>query len=364
MTPVRLLVLAAGFLIVAVVLWDAFEAVVLPRRVARRLRLVVVILRLTWRFWGKAGMRRRAGPRRETFLSYYGPVSLILLLVVWAAGLIVGFAMMQWGLGSSLVDPQGRASFLSDLYFSGTNFFTIGLGDVSPRGWPARAITVIEGGTGFAFLALVIGYLPIFYQEFSRRETRVTMLDGWAGSPPTAGALLFRLGRDGSLPAVSTFLEEWELWCADMLESHLSYPILAYFRSQHSNQSWLAGITAVLDVCALILAGVEGAPRHAAQRTFAMARHTVVDLCQVFAVAPRAPAQDRMPVEDFPRLEAMLSRGGVTLTDGPKASVALAHLRHLYEPYVTALSALLLMPLPTWMPEPGARDNWERSPWR
>jgi len=363
-TPIRLLVLAAGLLVVAVVLWDAFEAVVLPRRVARRLRLVVIILRTTWRFWGKAGLRRPAGFRRETFLSYYGPLNLILLLVVWAAGLIVGFAMMQWGLGSPLVDPQGRATFLTDLYFSGTNFFTIGLGDVSPRGWPGRALTVIEGGTGFAFLALVIGYLPIFYQEFSRRETRVTMLDGWAGSPPTAAALLFRLGRDDSLAVVSTFLEEWELWCADMLESHLSYPILAYFRSQHSNQSWLAGITMVLDVCALILAGVEGAPRHAAQRTFAMARHTVVDLCQVFAVAPRDPAEDRLPEAEFPRLEAMLARGGVRLTNGPKAAAALAHLRHFYEPYVAALSDLLLMSLPTWMPAPGARDNWERSPWR
>lgn len=364
MTAVRLLVLAAGLLVAAVVLWEVFEAVVLPRRVARRLRLVVVIIRTTWRFWAQAGMRRPAGNRRETFLSYYGPLNLILLLVIWAGGLILGFAMIQWGLGSPLVDPQGRASFLTDLYFSGTNFFTLGLGDVSPRGWAARTITVIEGGTGFAFLAVVIGYLPVFYQEFSRRETRVTMLDGWAGSPPTAGALLFRLGRDESLPAMPRFLADWELWCAEVLEGHLSYPILAYFRSQHSNQSWLAGLTAVLDVCALVLAGIEGAPRHAAQRTFAMARHTVVDLCQVFAIAPRPPTEDRLPENDFARLEAMLARGGVTMRDGPKAAAALAHLRYLYEPYVTALSSLLLMPLPTWIPAPEARDNWERSPWR
>lgn len=364
MTADRILGFAAGLLVVAVILWDAFEAVVLPRRVARRLRLVAIVIRTTWRFWARAGLRRPPGNRRETFLSYYGPLTLILLLVIWAGGLIVGFALLHWGLGSSLVDPQGRASFLTDLYFSGTNFFTIGLGDVSPRGWGSRAVTVVEGGVGFAFLALVIGYLPIFYQEFSRREMRVTMLDGWAGSPPTAGALLFRLGRDKSLTAISKFLEDWEVWCGDLLESHLSYPILAYFRSQHSNQSWLAGLTAVLDVCALVLSGVEDAPRHAAQRTFAMARHTVVDLCQVFAVAPRPPEQDRLPAEAFARLEAMLARGGVTVRDGPKAATALAHLRHMYEPYVGALSALLRMPLPTWLPAPEARDNWERSPWR
>ncbi|MGH2453214.1 MAG: potassium channel family protein [bacterium] len=363
MTITRLLVLAAGLAVVGVILWDAFEAVVLPRRVARRLRLVVLVVRVTWAFWGRVSLRLRAGGRRETFLSYYGPLTLILLLVIWAGGLIFGFALMHWGLGSVLVDPQGRATFLTDLYFSGTNFFTLGLGDVTPRGWVPRLLTVIEGGMGFGFLALVIGYLPVFYQEFARRETRITMLDGWAGSPPTAGALLYRLGRDRSLPAIGAFLQEWELWCAELLEGHLSYPILAYFRSQHGNQSWLAGLTAVLDVCALVLAGVSEAPRHAAQQTFAMARHTVVDLCQVFRAPPQAPDPDRLPSQDFARLLTILDEVGVTVQDASAAGGRLAELRRLYEPYVGALSSLLLMPLPPWLPPAGARDNWERSPW-
>ena len=43
-----------------------------------------------------------------------------------------------------------------------------------------------EAGIGLGLLAIVIGYLPIIYQAFSRRETSIVLLDARAGSPPTA----------------------------------------------------------------------------------------------------------------------------------------------------------------------------------
>jgi hypothetical protein len=360
----RLLVLAAGVAIVLVVLWDGFEAIVLPRRVARRLRLVVGVARVTWGSWAAIARRLPPGIRRETYLSYFGPLLLILLLVTWAAGLVFGFALIHWGLGSALEDPAGPASLLTDLYLSGTTFFTLGLGDVAPRTWAARFVTVIESGVGFGFLALVVGYLPVFYNTFAARETHISMLDEWAGSPPTAAALLGRLGRDGSLSSLEEFLHEWEHWCAELLESHLSYPVLGYFRSQHGNQSWLAGLTTVLDVCALTLAAVEEAPRRAAWLTFAMARHTAVDLCQVFAVSPLPPPTDRLPGDDRARLWAVLSEAGLSLRTGEEAAPRLTELRRMYEPYAAALSRRLLMSLPAWLPAADARDNWQRSPWR
>lgn len=359
----RLLAIAGGLLIVLVILWDAFEAVVLPRRVTRRLRLIRLVGLVIWRLWTALARRLPAGNRRETYLSYYGPLLLILILVTWAGGLVVGFALVQWGLGSRLSAPEGTVSFATDLYMSGTTFFTLGLGDVAPLSWPARAVTVVEAGTGFGFLALVIGYLPVFYQAFSRRETQISMLDAWAGSPPTAAGLMWRLGRDESVPAIAGFLQEWEHWSAELLESHLSYPILAFFRSQHGNQSWLAGLTMVLDTCALVLVGVDGAPKRAAWLTFANARHVVVDLCQVFDAPPRAPPSDRLSATDLVRLRAMLREVGVSVADGPAADARLAELRRQYEPYVNALANRLLMPLPPWLPEAGARDNWERSAW-
>jgi len=360
----RALVLAAGVLLILSILWDGFEAVVLPRRVARRLRLVRLVVRFTWRVWMRIGRRLPAGARRETVLGYYGPLILLLVLATWAVGLVVGFALVQWGLGSLLVDLEHPVGFLSDLYMSGTTFFTLGLGDVTPRTWAARFVTVTEAGVGFGFLALVIGYLPVLYQAFARREVLITQLDEWAGSPPSAGALLWRLGRDSGGGEITGFLQQWEAWCAEVLENHLSYPILAYFRSQHGNQSWLAGLTVVLDVSALVLAGIAAGPRRAAWLTFAMARHTVVDLCQVLEAPPRAPEADRLPAADLARLRAWLREDGFPAGEGGAVPPRLEELRRMYEPYVASLSRRLLMPLPTWLPAEGARDNWERSPWR
>jgi hypothetical protein len=147
------------------------------------------------------------------------------------------------------------------------------MGEVTPATqWP-RLLSVAEAGTGFMFLGLVISYLPVFYQDYAQRETRLTMLDEWAGSPPSAGEFLRRLGDEQSMEELRPFLREWEVWCADLLESHLSYPILAFFRSQHENQSWVSALATVLDVCALVLTGIKGVPPDAARRTFAVCRN-------------------------------------------------------------------------------------------
>jgi hypothetical protein len=173
-----------------------------------------------------------------------------LLLILWAALLIVGFAGLQWALGSALAAPEGQTSFATDLNYSGATLLTLGLGDVSPRTPPARLVSVVEVGTGFGLLALVIGYLPVVYQAFSRREVSVSLLDAHAGSPPTAGELLCRHPPGRRERALLRVLAEWEQWSAQLLESHLSYPVLAYFRSQHDNQSWVAALTMILDACA------------------------------------------------------------------------------------------------------------------
>ena len=162
----------------------------------------------------------------------------------------------------------------------------------------ARALTVIEAGVGFGFLALVIGYLPVLYQGFSRREVNISLLDARAGSPPSAGELLVR--HVGDTAGLETLLRDWERWAAELMESHLSYPVLLYFRSQHEHQSWLGALTAVLDASALVMVGVEGGPVRQAQLTFAMARHAVVDLAQAAGVAPRASGSGQAAARGLP----------------------------------------------------------------
>jgi Ion channel len=360
---VRTASLVAAALLIATVLWDAFETVILPRTVTRRLRLARVYFRWTWRPWARIARTLNSDSRRERFLAIYGPVSLIGLLMVWAVGLIVSFALLHWSAGSQLRSPMGSADFADDLYMSGTTFFTLGLGDVHPTGGLARLLTVAEAGMGFAFLAIVIAYFPVLYQSFSRREVRLTLLDAWAGSPPAAAEVLRRLAGAGELKALDPFLRDWEYWCSELLESHISYPVVAFFRSQHQRQSWVSALATVLDVSALIVVGIEALPAWQAHVTFAIARHAAVDLSQVLHASPDYTV-DRLVPEGVERVRRQLEDVGLRPNRSPDADARLIELRHSYEPFIVGLGRMLMMPVPLWWRQSGARDNWQTSPRR
>jgi len=275
----------------------------------------------------------------------------------------LGFGLMQYGAGSAVVITGGQPSFETDIYLSGTTFFTLGLGDVVPRSGLARALVVTEAGFGFGFLAAVIGYLPFIYGSFSKREVDISLLDSRAGTPPTAGELLRRHSYPQGQNALGELLKDWELWSAELMESHLSYPVLAYFRSQHDNQSWIASLTAILDTCALVMVGIEGACEKQAELTFAIARHAVVDLSQVFGTAPAQLPHDRLPAEELRRMRDSLAQHGMKLLDGEDADRRLNELRRMYEPYIHALAAYLNQSLPPWIPQTKGKDNWQTTGW-
>jgi hypothetical protein len=302
--------------------------------------------------------------RREKYLGVFGPLSLLILLALWAAGLVVGYAILHWGLETRLNLPSETGNFSTYLYISGETFFTLGYGDIVPAQTLGRTIAVVEAANGFGLLAIVIGYLPVLYQSFSRREVNIALLDARAGSPSSAAEMLRRHGESGHLHDLNVVLHEWEHWSAELLESHLSYPVLCYFRSQHDNQSWLGSLTTILDTCALVMVGVEGTPAWQAKLTFAMARHAVVDLAQVFRTAPgNAKLDGRLMPGDLDRIRTILARNDARLREGEAADEKLTELRLMYEPYVCALSELLLMPLPPWIVGENAIDNWKTSAW-
>ena len=239
-----------GVLIIVSVLLDAFETVVLPRKVQRSFRLTSWFYRNTWTPWTKLA-RLISANWRESFLGYFGPLSLILLLGVWAASLIFGFALVQYGAGEHVRLGNEPITFGILLYHSGETFFTLGYGDITPTSPLARVLAVSEAGLGFGFLGVVVGYLPVIYASFSTREIEISLLDSRAGSPPSAGDLLGRLGCCPDPTVLDNIFRDWERWSADLLSSHISYPVLCFFRSQHSNQSWLGALTTMLDVTSL-----------------------------------------------------------------------------------------------------------------
>ena len=354
-----------GLILIFVILWDAFETVILPRRVTRRIRLTSLFYSSFWLPWSLFVRNLVRGRRREKSLSLFGPLSLLILLGIWAVGLILGYALLLWATNSKLNSQPEVVTFWTYLYLSGVTFFTLGYGDIAPVLPIGRFIVVIEAGTGLGLFAIVISYLPVLYQAFSRREASISLLDARGGSPSSAVELLRRHRAEDSFDDLNRLLSEWERWSAELLESHLSYPVLCYFRSQHDNQSWLRALTTVLDTCALVMVGVEGAPVWQARMTFAMARHAVVDIAQVFRTAPVSTdaCRGRLAPDELVRMRMILAENGIRLPESEDIDRRLVELRMMYEPYVFALSEWLIMPLPPWILPADAIDNWKTSAW-
>ena len=357
-----------GLVILWVVFLDAFETVVLPRRVTRHFKLTAWFYRRTWIPWQKVAKHIQTPSRQQSFLGYFGPLSLILLLGFWATALIFGFALVQYGLGGHEQLGNEPITFGRIVYQSGQTFFTLGYGDILPTTAASRALSVLEAGMGFAFLGLVIGYIPVVYSSFSRREIQISMLDARAGSPPTATELLVRLAGSTDDPTIEqtvldAVLRDWERWSAELLESQISYPVLSFFRSQHSNQSWLGALTTILDVTSLVLIGIEGVHPGQAKLTFAMARHAAVDLAQVVNAHydPQAPV--RLTDETFNSLREALLAAGLKLRTSDEARQKLDRLRSMYEPYVHSTARNLMLSIPPWKHPEKVRDNWQAGPW-
>ncbi len=366
----RALALVSGAVLLMVVLLDAFQSIILPRRPVGRLRITRLFFLFTWRPWRVLTACVRSRAAREQIYSIYGPLSLLLLFIFWAILLTIGFGLIDYGLHVGFHDPMLKSTdpwsrLRSCLYVSGTTLFTLGLGDVTPETQFARLLTVLESGTGLGFIALVIGYVPVLYTAFSQREVLVALLDARAGSPPAAAELLLRHSFDEGPQILRELLADWERWSAEMLETHISYPILCYYRSQHDNQSWLAALIAVLDTCALLIAMMEGEKTRQAQLTFAIGRHTLVDLVHVFhleaeEVALRARPLTRLADEELTRLCEALEGTVFYPCQDFQSRERLTAMRTLYEPYACALADYLKLQLPLWVAPrtPKKNDAW------
>lgn len=356
---------SVSFVLLLIILWDIFETIILPRRITRRFRLARLFYLATWQPWRFFARKIKNANYRENFLSFFGPLSLLALIGVWSVGMMFGFAGLHWANGSHINADVLRLNhspgFGTDLYLSGSTVFTLGLGDVTPADPIARVITLVEAALGFGFLAVVISYLPVLYGAFSRREANISLLDARAGSPPTAAEFIRRHVQAKSVDSLTHYLADWERWAAELMESHLSYPLLTYFRSLHNNQSWLSALTTILDVSALMIAYGEGELLWQAKLTFAMTRHAAVDLAQVLRVKPRPPNRDRLELQTLKELQALLDTAGLAapFCDGSR----LRGLREMYEPYVEPLSARLLMPIMGWEAPEELRKSWRTGVW-
>jgi hypothetical protein len=354
----RAVVAIAAIALIAVMLFEFFVSFLLPQRVKREARFARAILVGLWRLW-RWGAGRLRGTGSETWLGFFGPIGLLAMLATWVVGLIVGFALLQWALRAHLASGGGT-SIGDDLYYSAASFFSAAT-NLSASGG-ARWIEIAEAICGYLVLFGAIGYLPALFQAYSRREVAVSQLDPRAGSPPSAGTLLYRSAHRGGWPDLDAYLAEWENWAAELMETHLSYPQLAFYRSQHVNQNWLAALVTVLDTSAFAIAvAPERTP--SAEVTFALGRHALADLAYGFRAGPGGAEGGRLDDATFERLRAKIAEAGLDVVEPERARAKLDELRALYEPYAEALSRSLALALPDWIRDE-RQENWRITAWR
>jgi hypothetical protein len=344
----RIVVGILGALLIVLMLAEFFVAFLLPRRVKRDPRIAQGVYRAVWRPW--RWLARRLGKvAGDTMLGFFGPFALLLELVVWAIGLMIGYASLEWAGGGPFDFSFSAGTFLSATF--------------QPVGTWHRVVGLLEAATGVGVLFIVIGYLPSVYGAFSRREVAVSRLAARAGSPPSAGALLAQAAERGRWEELDRYLHDAEEWAAEMMETHLSYPLLAYYRSQHLGQNWLAALTTIVDTSAILLAGLEegSSEARAAEVTFRIGRHALSDL----ALQARAAHPDATRVlrdEDIAELRAMLEAGDLPLVDEVEWRRRLEALSRTYEGNAAALARELELRLPTWLPEEHVQGKRKHLP--
>ena len=348
--------------LLALLLVEYFIVFLLPRRVKRDPAIARGLLRSLWIPW-RASASRLPPVASDTMLGVYGPLGLLTVLGTLSLGVVLSFAGLHWAFSTNLGGAHA-AGFWQDLYYSAGTFVSASTPE-APKDAIGKILQIACAAGGFGVLFIAIGYLPALFQAFSGRETAVSRLDARAGSPPCAATLLERSGTHGGWHELNDYLREWEPWAAELMETHLSYPILGYFRSQHSNQNWLAALTTVVDASAYAIAYGPPECLGAAELVFRVGRHTLADLAFAFTrrrgAEATGPAEGRLTQEGLRDLHERLEGSGLHSEPDPEAAQRLTELRGSYEPFAVGIANQLALNLPGWLPDGEVRQNWRAS---
>jgi hypothetical protein len=338
--------LVPGFAVLALVLWDIFEGIVVPRPTPGRLRLARHLVPPTWRAWRWIASRSRTGLRRDALLGLYAPGCAVLLLAMWLAVLLLGDGLVLYGLRDEL-RPVPH-DLLESVYFAGTAVLTLGFGDVVATGVAARFVVLVSAAMGLGVVALVITFLFSLFGSYQRREVLVVTLSARAKSPPSAVTLLEAYARLDLVDELPDLFREWETWEAEVLDTHVAYPLLGYFRSSHDNVSWISALGAVLDAAALVLTTIQGIPRGRAEITKRVGAHLVEDISNNLRLSGDGSAVDQ---EQFAEVYRRLGEAGYDLEPEEAAWRSFEHARGTYAARLEALANYWATPATEWVGE-------------
>ncbi len=339
------LAIVGGLALVAWMALDSFETLLATSIHGSRWSFTRRYYRVLWKAYRVLCARMDDGPRRERHLARFGPLSFVMLLGTWAFLEILGWGLVWWGFRHSFVTPVH--GFGESWYYSGVVYFSIGFGDVLPATGGLRLLTVIEGFTGLGTLGLVIGYLPSLYAAYSARERRLLLLDDLTDARITPVSLVrSHIGPDRDLTALNQMFDSWAEWCADVYDSHTSFPMLIWFRSKHRGHSWVTGLGVVTDAAISFAGAVPGADRGPAMRMYRQSVRLVTDLAERVGMQPAEGIEFKSRWWSVGY--SIMQGTGIPMRDFDDSWGRVRAMRMEFHPYMEAFIDELLAPRGFW----------------
>ena len=345
MIVINVVAALAGLFLIWVSLRDVFQSVIVPRAVDRRLRISAALVRRLWRLWPVLAWRIADDDAREDFLATFAPFALVCLLAAWVFTLIVGYRLVFFALRGQL-QPQ-PVNLWKALYFAGSSLLTIGFGDITGRTGLARLLSIAAGASGLSVVAVTTAFLFAVFGAFQRREVFVVSLGSRAGSPPSGLGLLTIHAGNGILGDLPALFVQGQQWTAEVMESHLAYPILSYFRSSHDYESWVGTLGTLLDAATLLLTTTGKTARGQAQIFYWLGRHLTHDFVRYFGLT----TQDSVGIEqsEFNQAYTRLSEMGFEMRDPHRSWKDFSELRVAYAGALSAMAAFWQIPPLQWV---------------
>ena len=340
------LAFALGLFLLALTFWDLFQTIVVPRPTPGWFRIGRYLIRSSWHVL--RGIRDgRPGRSYDRVLGLFAPAATVALLVAWLVTLIVGYGLILWAIRDE-IEPV-PTDLGTTVYFAATSVLTLGFGDIVAAGGPARVVITIAAISGLGIVALVVTFLFSLYGSYQRREVRVVTLQSAAGAPPSAVALLETYAMLDLRERLPELFHDWEGWAAEVLDSHVAFPLLGFFRSSHDNLSWISALGTVLDASSLVLTTVTDVPRGEAKLFKRMGTHLVED---IFNLGFRAGQPIGLEREAFDAACDRLADAGYTLVPRDKAWAHFEAARATYSTRLEAMASYWAAPAAQWLGDP------------
>ena len=345
----RIVVFLFGLVVVIGTFSSALSTFVVPRSVRSKLnRFLFLVLR---RILDVLMRFARTFERKDAIFAYYAPIGLMSLVPTWYVLMTLGYGAMYWALGVG--------DLFTDIRLSGSSLLTLGF--AAPDGFLVNLLVFSEATLGLILVALLIAYLPTMYSAFSRREEFVNLLEVRAGNPPSSVEMLLRFNRIHGLERLTEYWSNWEVWFADLEESHTTLPALVFFRSPRGNQSWITAAGTILDCAALTLSAIDVAYTPNAALCIRAGYLSLQKIADYFDISyPRDPHFPTTPVSisraEFESVLDQLERKGLPLkTDRDQAWQDFAGWRVNYDHALLALCRLVMAPPAFWSSDRASR---------